>query len=343
MRQRVHFFVFLLLIIFCCATDAETTLSTWPESYSDGQNQLFVYQPQIESWKDRLTVSGKMAIQLLLKGETKPLVGAVWFTAETAVNDDLTMVFLNHFNVSKVIFYDTKSNLSKRAASVSKDILSDKAVILSLDQLLTMALTAKETPKKALIKTQIPHLATVKRDQVKFSVQYTGKPQFKPILGTSLDYAVNTPSTIIKVGGRYFALLNGVWFVAEKAEGPFKVAVNIPSEIERIPPTSIVHHASYVKIYSVNPSENEVVFGYTAPYLKKMNGLNPYAAWGAGITTQWNAWSKESVSQINNTSLIMPPDGQLYVGKDKKVYRLFHNQLERYENGQWILQNNRNT
>ncbi len=119
--------------------------------------------------------------------------------------------------------------------------------------------------QEALIQASIPRKAVVKRKKAKLVVKYSGKPVFKPIKGTSLQYALNTPTDVIQVGTAYYACVNGVWFVSGSPEGPWVVADTIPAEIYRIPPSSPVYRTSYVYVYGSD--QDEVEFGYTSGYL----------------------------------------------------------------------------
>ena len=95
---------------------------------------------------------------------------------------------------------------------------------------------------------------------------YDGTPKFEPITGTSVSYAVNTATQVLKINDKYYAVDNGVWFVAGKATGPWAVADEIPKEeIAKIPPSSPVYNTTYVTVYESTP---EVVYvGYTPGYL----------------------------------------------------------------------------
>lgn len=119
---------------------------------------------------------------------------------------------------------------------------------------------------EARLRASIPEKARVATDgSVKVDVAYSGDPKFEPIAGTSLKYAVNTNDTIIEVSGKYYVLKNGVWFVGDSATGPFVVATSVPAEVYKIPPSSPVYNATYVRVYDTEPGA--VWFGYTMGYL----------------------------------------------------------------------------
>ena len=116
----------------------------------------------------------------------------------------------------------------------------------------------------AVIQAQIPEQATLKRSEAKLTVTYAGQPQFKPIPGTDLTYAVNTSFQVIGVGDKYYACYQGAWFVGPTPNGPWVLADSIPPSIHSIPPSSPVYNVSYVNVYGSTPET--VTYGYTAGY-----------------------------------------------------------------------------
>jgi hypothetical protein len=89
-----------------------------------------------------------------------------------------------------------------------------------------------------------------------------GQPRFKPIENTPLQFAINSPTPVIAVSrNSYYAVQNGIWFVAASPAGPWTVATSVPMVIYTIPPSSTLHYVTYVKVYESTP---EVVYvGYT--------------------------------------------------------------------------------
>ena len=119
--------------------------------------------------------------------------------------------------------------------------------------------------QESLVQAQIPQKAEVRRSEAKLTVHYDGDPKFQPIGGTTLQYAINTPSSVIQAGDKFYACENGVWFVATKPQGPWVVADSVPDEIYKIPPTSPLYNTTFVRVYSSTPET--VTVGYTSGYL----------------------------------------------------------------------------
>jgi hypothetical protein len=124
---------------------------------------------------------------------------------------------------------------------------------------------AGTTPaREAMLDAQIPQTAEVDRATATTDVQYDGDPEFEPIENTSMEYAVNTQTAVIRVGGRYYDCDNGVWFEGPGAFGPWAVCISVPEAIYTIPPRYPVYNVRYVRVYSHTPSV--VYVGYTAGY-----------------------------------------------------------------------------
>ena len=105
----------------------------------------------------------------------------------------------------------------------------------------------------------------MQRSKATLTVKYDGEPKFTDIAGTSVAYAVNTQSQVLRVAGAYFACDNAVWFKSWSPQGPWTVADSIPkAEIGKIPPSSPVYNLTFVDVYGSTP--DVVYVGYTPGY-----------------------------------------------------------------------------
>ena len=152
--------------------------------------------------------------------------------------------------------------------------------------------------KEAVIEAQIPKKITVKRKEATVNVQYAGKPQFEPVQGTSMAYAVNTMNDVIKLKEQYFCCFQGVWFVASAPEGPWKVCDAVPKEIYTIPPSHPKHFVTYVLVYGSDAET--VTFGYTAGYTS-VYVSNGTVVYGTGYSYPTNIY------YVDNNPYYYPP------------------------------------
>jgi hypothetical protein len=173
---------------------------------------------------------------------------------------------------------------------------------------LRASVAGTEEAREALLEQSVPQTAAVKTTAgASFTVEYDGAPQFKPIDGTGMTYAVNTSAAVIFSGGRYYCCDQGVWYESTSATGPWAVCKKVPDEIYTIPPSNPHYNVTYVKVYDSTP---EVVYvgytpGYTSSYVS--HGCVVYGTgwyyppyWGPryyypyqstwGFHVRWNPW-----------------------------------------------------
>jgi hypothetical protein len=129
-----------------------------------------------------------------------------------------------------------------------------------------VSVAGTEEAEDAVLDSAIPKTTAINRSEAKLDVQYQGEPKFEKIASTSVSLAVNTPAQVLQIGSQYYAVDNGVWFVASSAKGPWAVADVVPEDqIQQIPPSSPAYNTTYVHVYQSTP---QVVYvGYTPGYM----------------------------------------------------------------------------
>ncbi|MGI9373149.1 MAG: hypothetical protein ACR2OJ_11685 [Hyphomicrobiales bacterium] len=152
--------------------------------------------------------------------------------------------------------YVPSNELPEAFAKIPED--SDRSAALA-------QVAGTKQAEEAVAEASIPQVTAVSREKTKLEVKYNGKPQFEKIKGTDMLYAVNTASTVLKIDGRYYAVDQGVWFVADAPTGPWVVADEVPAKVENIPPENPTYNVKYVKVYDSTPEY--VYVGYTPGYL----------------------------------------------------------------------------
>ena len=136
--------------------------------------------------------------------------------------------------------------------------------------------------EEAVIANSVPQTSLIKRDEAEFTPNIDGEPQWQPIDGTGLTFVKNSPTPIIRVAeDEYYAVSDGVWFVASAVTGPWAVAVEVPLAIYSIPPSSPLHYVTYVRIY--DSDDDTVVVGYTPGYYGTVES-DDVVVYGTGYT-----------------------------------------------------------
>ncbi|MGD9971697.1 MAG: hypothetical protein AB7S77_01425 [Desulfatirhabdiaceae bacterium] len=113
------------------------------------------------------------------------------------------------------------------------------------------------------------------------AVDYSGEPKFQPIQGTTVQYAVNTPTSVFLVDGGYYCCNQGVWFCGAAASGPWTYCSSVPPAIYTIPASHPAHNVTYVVVQSSTPTT--VVYSQTAGYSGEYVAATGVLMFGAGM------------------------------------------------------------
>jgi len=142
------------------------------------------------------------------------------------------------------------------------------------------AVPGSDEARLAVLEASIPRMATISRDAGDgVSVIYQGDPVLKPIEGTDVQRAINSPNDVLFYEGIYYLCLDAVWYRSKEATGPWVVADNIPAAIYAIPPSSASYHVTHVHVYESD--DNSVSTGYTGGYVGLHIGFG-VAMYGSG-------------------------------------------------------------
>jgi len=224
----------------------------------------------------------------LLQTQGEPQVAAIEGTNLIYVTNTEDDIFIHtpsqdHFILLSGRWFKASSMMGPWQYVDGEKLPADFAKIPATHQRASVLVSVPGTPqaKEALIANAIPQTATITRSAATVTVNYDGAPQFKSIESTTLKYAVNTSTPVIRVDiGSYYAVQNGVWFVATSAIGPWTVATSVPVVIYTIPVSSPLHYVTYVKIYGSTP---EVVYvGYTPGYYGTVVTSRSVVLYGTG-------------------------------------------------------------
>jgi hypothetical protein len=143
-----------------------------------------------------------------------------------------------------------------------------------------------EEARHAVFEAHVPQTAVIPRRGKPLRVEYEGAPEFAAIPGTELAYALNTASSVFRLGDAYYCCAEAVWYESKKPTGTWKVCVEVPEEIYRIPPTCPHYIARFVFVYGATP--DEVYVGYTQGYLGSYV-LGPTLVYGTGY--DYEGWT----------------------------------------------------
>jgi uncharacterized membrane protein YgcG len=167
----------------------------WPREIIVPEAKIIMYQPQLETFKgDKLT--GRSAVSVTKKGETKPVFGAVWIAARVSTDRDLRIVKPLEVKVTNVKFPHSDPAKEKKLASILEKEIPSWDLTISLDSLLTMLdLVEKEKASADDLKAAPPEIMYVTHPAILVTID--GEPELSKIEDSKLMRIVNTPFFIL--------------------------------------------------------------------------------------------------------------------------------------------------
>jgi len=285
-------------------------------------------EPVANNEAPELIVETKPAELIVVDGKVdyKPIEGTELLYVSNSENDILMDISSQyHFILIAGRWYYSKSlEDGDWKFKEPKDLPEDFKNIPEDSEMESVRTSVPGTPEAqtALLEQSIPQTATIDRKTAKVEVKYDGDPEFEIIEGTEMSYAKNTDKSVLLISSKYYCVDNAVWFVSDKATGPWKVSDSRPDEIDQIPPESPVYNVKYTYVYDSTPEEVEVGYlpGYTNSYVYGGTVVygtgyyynpwyrnyyyprpitwgfgvhwNPYGGWGfsVGIGVGWMGW-----------------------------------------------------
>ena len=124
-----------------------------------------------------------------------------------------------------------------------------------------------QASQDAVQETRVPQTAAIDRGAT-LQLEFDGSPEFAPVEGTTMAYAVNSSYAVIRVldgGTKYYCCNEAVWFCAPDPNGPWVVCTSVPDVIYTIPASCPVYNVTYVYVYDSTPTV--VYVGYYPGYV----------------------------------------------------------------------------
>ncbi|MCK5838735.1 MAG: sulfur globule family protein [Bacteroidales bacterium] len=250
-----------------------STVKKFAEKYTEGKESDSVAQSYTEAPK--LIVETKAAELVQVDGEIdyKPIDSTTLLYVSNTESDIIMDInSQNHYLLLAGRWYYSKTLKDGDWKFSEPDELPAEFKKIPKDSEMTSVrsgIPGTSEAQTALLEQSIPQTATIDRKTATVEVKYDGNPKFEKIEGTDISYAVNTDKTVLLIKNTYYAIEDAVWFMSDKATGPWKVCVDRPDEVDQIPPESPVYNVKYTYIYESTP---EVVYvgylpGYTYSYV----------------------------------------------------------------------------
>jgi hypothetical protein len=208
----------------------------WPRTFASAGNTLTMYQPQVDSWDDYSTLRFRAAIAVTASGSTQQHFGVIAVKADTLVDHESRTVFMANMDVAVRFPGLADQAQSDRLKSLVRECLPNLGSLkVALDQI-TAYMHGKSPIRTVNVNLDPPPIYY--SDSPAILVVYMGQPQFKPITGTGLMFAVNTNWVVLMdtSTSQYFLLNGDSWYTSpDPLRGPWVAAQQLPAGFASLP------------------------------------------------------------------------------------------------------------
>jgi hypothetical protein len=209
----------------------------WPREFSMENKKLYIYQPQVDEWKDHHTMYLRCAVEI--EGVlAEPKFGVAEIEARTIVDQEARTVQL----------FPTKRDLRFAGVSEEEQKTLMQAFItirppqqnltVSLDRVLA-SLDAETAGAQKQVDVSLAPPKIYYSNTQAVLVMFMGEPQLKPVVAADPDlmFAINTNWDVFyQPSTKAFFLLNGDhWLTAPAVDGAWSAATSLPDKLKSLP------------------------------------------------------------------------------------------------------------
>lgn len=207
----------------------------WPRQFVKGGDTILMYQPQVDSWKDHSSIEFRSALAVTPQAGGQTHYGVVTVKGDTLVDENARTVLVTNM-VTSFSWPGLSGAQAQALTQLGQSLMPASGFVdISLDQVLAYVRDTSNIPKVELNYAPPPIYYS---EVPAILVIYMGPPQFQPVTGTKLMFAVNTNWVVLMdpVANQYFLLDGDSWLTApDPVQGPWTAATMLPPAFSQLP------------------------------------------------------------------------------------------------------------
>ncbi|HEX7899264.1 MAG TPA: hypothetical protein VF950_15970 [Planctomycetota bacterium] len=207
----------------------------WPRTFEHGGDRVVVYDPQVDAWDGFEKLKGRSAVAVRPSGGQERF-GVFEYAVDTETDFDTRQVLLKNRTITAARFSGVAQEEAAKLDDVLRRVLAAKPTLTaSLDFLLAYIQDRAGQVKTVEVNLEPPPIYASQSPAI--LVMFLGQPDFKPVPGTDLRFAVNTNWDVVQDpdGGRYYLLHGEGWLSATDVRGPWTAAPSLPADFAGLP------------------------------------------------------------------------------------------------------------
>lgn len=203
--------------------DETDSAVSWPRVYSEGDLDVTIHQPQIDSWNSN-NLEARAAVAIRKAGTAQPEFGVVWIQAHTDIDREGGLVSLDKIELTKVNFPSDKVNADNYLAVLRRNALVGipSLSLASLQASLAISEVEASASRSVVVKNDPPLILFSQTPAMLLRID--GKPVLRKIAGSNLLRVINTSSLLVldEKSGAYYQRAFKRWYSTKNLDDAAK-------------------------------------------------------------------------------------------------------------------------
>jgi len=208
----------------------------WPRQYVADGDTLVVYDPQVDSWEKYAKVSARSAVAVTPRGSSETDFGIIEYEMGTEIDAERREVLFHDRKLTGIRFTGLEQSKASRAEGIVRRALTGQSIIVPLDFVLAQVEQDARAIPSTAVNLNPPPIYCAEAPAI--LTMYLGKPEFKPLPGTDLEFCINTNwDVFLHPGTEKYFLLNGDGWITtgDLRNGPWSYATSLPTSMSALP------------------------------------------------------------------------------------------------------------
>jgi len=207
---------------------------SFPHEVSGEAGRVIINTPQIDSWPNFESITGRGAVEVIPAGEEQAVFGVAEFTGDTDPNLELRVVAIENIRVIATSFPIPDDERRQQVDEVFRSVVEPKTSFVPLDVILSYIAPDASVPDTPGLSFESPPIFYSSTPAL--LVITDGEPILAPIPDTKLEYAVNTNWDLFRYKEKEWYLRDDDrWLKNKSLSGAWKFDNYLPPHFKKLP------------------------------------------------------------------------------------------------------------
>ena len=207
---------------------------TFPREIDAEGGTIIMHVPQVDTWKDFESVTGRFAVEVTPNGEAEAVIGTAEFVADTDANLEERVVAIDNTQIIVTSFPVANENRRAQLDRLVRSVAQQRTQYVPLDVMLSYIAEDATLPEEEGLSFDPPPIFYSSTPAI--LVMTDGEPVLAPIADSRLKYAVNTNWDLFQYKDRdWYLRFDRRWLKSRDLSGGWKFDNSLPGDFRELP------------------------------------------------------------------------------------------------------------